>query len=150
MNFLIDTHCWLWWMSEPERLNATARRRIKNRRNAVFFSAASAWEIAIKAALGKLRLPEPAVDYVPSRVSGQGMVPLPINQRHALLLEAMPPHHRDPFDRMLIAQAQVENLPILTGDRHFLSYDVKVLWAGRRRPPRLTSKRANSRQRPPP
>ncbi len=114
MNFLIDTHCWLWWLSEPERLNATARRRIENRRNAIesrrnaiFFSAASAWEIAVKAALGKLRLPEPAADYVPSRVSDQGMVPLPINQRHALLLEAMPPHHRDPFDRMLIAQAQV-------------------------------------------
>ncbi len=142
MNSLIDTHCWLWWLSEPERLNARARRRIADRRNAVFFSAASAWEIAIKAALGKLRLPEPAATYVPSRVSAQGMVPLPINQRHALHLETMPPHHRDPFDRMLIAQAQIEALPVLTADRNFLPYEVKVLWASRARPPRLPSKRA--------
>jgi PIN domain nuclease of toxin-antitoxin system len=141
LKFLIDTHCWLWWLSEPERLNATARRRIANRRNAVFFSAGSAWEIAIKAALGKLRLPEPAADYVPSRVSGQGMVPLPINQRHALHLEKLPLHHRDPFDRILIAQAQTEGLPVLTADSHFQSYDVKILWAGRRRPRRLPSKR---------
>lgn len=142
MKFLIDTHCWLWWLSEPERLNARARRWIADRRNAVFFSAASAWEIAIKTALGKLLLPEPAASFVPSRVSAQGMVPLPINQRHALHLETMPLHHRDPFDRMLIAQAQIEALPILTADRHFLPYDVKVLWASRRGRPQLPSKRA--------
>lgn len=133
MNFLIDTHCWLWWLSEPERLNPTARRRIANRRNAIFFSAGSAWEIAIKAGLGKLKLSEPAADYVPTRVSGQGMIPLPINQRHALQLERMPLHHRDPFDRILIAQAQIEGLAVLTADPQFRSYDVKILWAGRRR-----------------
>jgi PIN domain nuclease of toxin-antitoxin system len=142
VNFLIDTHCWLWWLSEPERLNARARRWIADRQNAVFFSAASAWEIAIKAALGKLRLPESASNYVSSRVSAQGMVPLPINQRHALHLEAMPSHHRDPFDRMLIAQAQIEALPILTADEHFLPYDVNVLWASRRRRRRLPPKKA--------
>jgi PIN domain nuclease of toxin-antitoxin system len=144
LNFLIDTHCWLWWLSEPERLNATARRQIAHHSNAVFFSAASAWEIAIKAALGKLQLPEPAADYVPSRVSTQGMIPLPINQRHALQLEKMPLHHRDPFDRILIAQAQMEGLPILTADPHFRSYDVKILWAGRRRPRRRASKRGKT------
>jgi PIN domain nuclease of toxin-antitoxin system len=141
LNFLIDTHCWLWWLSEPERLNPTARRQIANRRNAVFFSAASAWEIAIKASLGKLRLPEPATDYIPSRVSGQGMIPLPINQRHALHLEGMPLHHRDPFDRILIAQAQIEGLPVLTADLQFRSYDVKILWAGRSRRRRGSSGR---------
>lgn len=145
MNFLIDTHCWLWWLSEPERLNTRARRWIADRRNGVFFSAASAWEIAIKATLGKLRLPEPAASFVPDRVSSQGMVPLSINQRHALALEAMPLHHRDPFDRMLIAQAQIEGLPILTADRHFLPYDVRVLWASRRRRSRLPSKRPRQR-----
>ena len=141
MNFLIDTHCWLWWLSEPERLNPTARRRIANRRNAIFFSAGSAWEIAIKAGLGKLKLPEPAADYVPTRVSGQGMIPLPINQRHALYLERMPLHHRDPFDRILIAQAQIEGLTVLTADPQFRSYDVKILWAGRGRPRRRPSRR---------
>jgi PIN domain nuclease of toxin-antitoxin system len=146
LNFLIDTHCWLWWLSEPERLNARARRWIAGRRNAIFFSAASAWEIAIKAALGKLRLPEPAETYVPSRVTSQGMVPLPVNQRHALHLETMPLHHRDPFDRMLIAQAQVETLAILTADPKFLPYEVEVLWASRRRLPRPRPKTTRLRR----
>ncbi len=146
MNFLIDTHCWLWWLSEPERLNPTARRRIANRRNAISFSAGSAWEIAIKAGLGKLKLPEPATDYVTSRVSAQGMIPLPINQRHALHLERMPLHHRDPFDRILIAQAQIEGLAVLTADPQFRSYDVKILWAGRSRLRRGPSKRRESRR----
>lgn len=130
MKFLIDTQCWLWAQAEPERLNSTAQRLIADRRNQIYFSAASSWEIAIKAALGKLKLPERPERYVPRRLAEQGLLPLPIEHAHALRVFALPPHHMDPFDRLLIAQAQLESLPILTADRKLKSYDIEVIWGG--------------------
>jgi PIN domain nuclease of toxin-antitoxin system len=129
LKVLLDTHCFLWWISEKEKLNTTARRIIATGTNAVHFSAASAWEIAIKTSIGKLRLPEPPSSFVPAQVAEQGMTPFPIDQAHALHAGTLPPHHRDPFDRLLVAQARMEDMPILTADRKLLPYDVKVIWA---------------------
>jgi PIN domain nuclease of toxin-antitoxin system len=113
----------------PERLSPTARRLVTDPSNELLLSAVSAWEIAIKSALGRLRLPEPVAEYVTSRVAGGGVRPLPIEHAHALRVADLPLNHRDPFDRLLIAQAQVEGLPILTADRQFRSYKVKLLRA---------------------
>jgi len=137
MRLLIDTHCWLWWLSSPESLNAEARKILASRQNRVLLSAASSWEIAIKFALGKLKLPEPPEKYVPGRMADQGMDSLPIEHIHALRVASLPPHHRDPFDRLLIAQAQVEKLPILTADRKLADYGIELIWGGSGKAPRM-------------
>jgi PIN domain nuclease of toxin-antitoxin system len=93
-------------------------------------SAASSWEIAIKHAIGRLKLPIPPEEYVPSRMERSGVVALPIEHSHALHVASLPLHHRDPFDRLLIAQAQLEKLPILTADRQLEPYEVEIHWAG--------------------
>src|SRR5688572_11728170 len=114
MKILLDTQCWLWMAASPDRFSASARSLIETTENELYLSAASAWEIAIKYSLGKLRLPEPPARYVPSRLELLRTSALPVEHSHALHVAALPPHHRDPFDRLLIAQAQVEDLPILT------------------------------------
>jgi PIN domain nuclease of toxin-antitoxin system len=129
MRILLDTQCWLWMSLAPERFSARSRRLVEARDTTLYLSAASAWEVAIKHALGKLRLPEPPVTYVPSRVAALGVQPLPIEQQHALQVATLPPHHRDPFDRLLIAQAQIDDLSILTADPVFASYDVATIAA---------------------
>ena len=130
MKILIDTGCWLWSLTEPERLNEMARDLIADPAQVLFLSAASSWEIAIKAALGRLQLPEPPDKYVPSRMEAMDIQGLPVEHIHALRVFGLPRHHQDPFDRMLIAQAQSESLAILTADRAFAAYDVETIWAG--------------------
>ena len=127
MRLLIDTHCWLWWLGAPERLRDSSRRLIANHDNEVLFSAASSWEIAIKIALGKLHLPSPVEQYVPDRLARNAMGALPVEHIHALRVATLPLHHGDPFDRLLVAQCQVENLPLLTADRQFSPYDIEIL-----------------------
>ena len=129
MRVLLDTQCWLWMSLAPERFSARARRLVEARETMLYLSAASAWEIAIKHGLGKLLLPEPPITYVPSRVAALGVQALPIDHEHALRVSTLPPHHRDPFDRLLIAQAQVEDLAILTADPLFDAYDVTTIAA---------------------
>lgn len=129
MKVLVDTQCWLWMASAPEKLSAHARELVLTTANELYLSSASAWEISIKYALGKLQLPEPPGRYVPSRVHTLRTWTLPIDQEHALRVASLPPHHRDPFDRLLVAQAQVEDLPILTADPVFDRYDVTVIAA---------------------
>ncbi len=129
MNVLVDTHVWIWSLADPSRLSAESRSLLSSSRNVVYLSAASAWELAIKAALGKIELPEPVETYVPTRMARQGITALPITHTHALRVSTLPPHHRDPFDRLLIAQALVERLPILTADAVFDRYDVEVIRA---------------------
>jgi PIN domain nuclease of toxin-antitoxin system len=129
MKILVDTQCWLWMAASPERLSADARALVETTEHELFLSAASAWEIAIKHALGKLRLPEPPASYVPTRIDALRMLRLPIEHGHALRVATLPAHHRDPFDRMLIAQAQEEDLPILTADPVFREYDITVISA---------------------
>jgi PIN domain nuclease of toxin-antitoxin system len=127
VKILVDTQCWLWMALSPERLSAHARSLIETRDNELYLSAASAWEIAIKHGLGKLRLPEPPAQYVPSRLDTLRTLALPIEHSHALHVATLPTHHRDPFDRLLVAQAQVEDLPILTADPVFARYDVTTI-----------------------
>ncbi len=136
MKLLLDTQCWLWWFLSAERLSRGARERIAARRDPLYLSAASSWEIAIKTALGKLHLPEPPARYVPSRLAEQGIAPLPIEHVHALRTADLPRLHADPFDRLLVAQAQLERMTLLTADPQMLAYDVEVLWAGKGPPPR--------------
>src|SRR5262245_42600575 len=127
MRILIDTQCFLWMAASPDRFSPRARTLVETFDHELFFSAASAWEIAIKHALGQLRLPEPPLRYVPSRVERLKTTPLSIEHDHALRVAALPPHHRDPFDRMLVAQAQAEDLSILTADPVIGRYDVDVI-----------------------
>lgn len=136
MRFLIDTHVWLWAVSAPERLRPSAADSIRAPENSVIFSAVSAWEIAIKASRGKLRLPEPPDELVMSQLQVFGMTALPVYLPHALRVAQLPLHHNDPFDRLLIAQCQLEGLPLMTADATLAAYDVEILWAGRGRPPR--------------
>ena len=132
MRVLLDTQVWLWWLGEPERLGRKVRELIGNGENALVFSVASCWEIAIKVGLGKLTLPEPVDVWVPSRLAQQGMTALPVELAHVLRVAGLPQHHRDPFDRLLVAQAQVEGLPILTADPRFADYGVDVIPAAAR------------------
>jgi PIN domain nuclease of toxin-antitoxin system len=129
LRILVDTQCWLWMAASPARLSPQARSLVESTEHELLFSAASAWEIAIKHALGKLSLPEPPVRYVPTRMEILRTVPLPIEHDHALRVAMLPPHHRDPFDRVLVAQAQTEDLPILTSDHIFEEYEVTVIRA---------------------
>lgn len=129
MRVLLDTQCWLWMALAPERFSAAARAIVADTRNELRLSAASAMEIAVKHALGKVRLPEPPARYVPSRLDALRVEALPIDVTHALRASALPPYHNDPFDRVLVAQAQIERLPILTADAIFARYDVETIQA---------------------
>lgn len=130
MRFLVDTHCWLWQLSAPERLPEPVRALLADRSNEIYLSVASMWEIVIKAQLSKLTLPEPAEHYVPSRMEALGNLALPIQQAHVLRLTSLPLHHKDPFDLILLAQASVEGMPLMTADAQLRSYDVELYWAG--------------------
>jgi PIN domain nuclease of toxin-antitoxin system len=129
VRLLLDTHVWLWLQAEPERVDPSVLAQLADRRNDILLSAASAWEIAIKAGLGKLVLPEPATRYVPSRLRASGTTPLSIETAHVLEVGELPPHHRDPFDRLLIAQSRMLSIPIVTDDRVYSRYDVEVIAA---------------------
>ncbi len=126
MNVLLDTQALLWWLSDDPRLGTRARAEIAERAGLVCVSAASAWEISVKAALGKLAVP---TDDIGAVVEDEGFEPLPITFEHARVAGHLPAHHRDPFDRMLVAQAQVEHLTLLTTDRRLAAYDVEIAWA---------------------
>jgi PIN domain nuclease of toxin-antitoxin system len=136
MRFLIDTHCWLWAVRTPDRLLPAAIELIENDENEIMLSSVSALEVAIKASHGKLQLSEPPEEFVASQVAALAMKSLPVYQSHALRVASLPHHHRDPFDRLLIAQSQIESLPLMTADAAIAAYDVEVIWAGRGRQPR--------------
>lgn len=123
VRLLLDTHVFLWWRADDKRLRAAARNAIAEA-EIVFVSAASAWEAAIKAALGRLKIP----DTVEAGVIDSGFEKLPINFSHAEGAARLPPHHNDPFDRMLIAQATAEGLTIVTHDRRLQPYEVEIMW----------------------
>jgi PIN domain nuclease of toxin-antitoxin system len=133
---LVDTHCWLWALAHPEALNTEAAALLGDGETEVVFSAASVWEIAIKSALGKLRVSTIDSDSLFDILEHQSVTRLPILHNHARQVASLPPHHGDPFDRLLIAQAQIENLPIMTADDQFLRYEIEVIWAARRKPRR--------------
>ena len=124
---LLDTHCWLWMTASPERFSGRALRQIEAADTDLYLSAASAWEIAVKYALGKLQLPMRPADYVARYLRETRTSSLPITTDHGAYVADLPSHHRDPFDRLLIAQATLERLPILTADPQFQKYDVEVI-----------------------
>lgn len=126
MRILLDTHAFLWAAGEPERLGRQVAV-VADPGTTLLLSAASSWEIAIKHALGRLPLPRPAAEYVPYAMGRLAVVGLAVEHGHALHVSALPPHHRDPFDRLLVAQAQRLGLPILTADPAIGRYDVEVL-----------------------
>ncbi len=129
MKILLDTQSWLWWIADPEKLNHEALDYFKNNQNDLMFSAASSWEISIKYAIGKLELSEPPSQFIPTRLVRDSITSMPVEHVHALHVSGLPHHHRDPFDRLLIAQSQIENLPILTADKQFNAYDVQIIKA---------------------
>lgn len=129
MNLLLDTQCLLWWFTAPEQLNSKAIEQIVDSDNALFFSVASAWEIAIKVGIGKLPLPEPVDTYVASRMQLLGAKYLDIVFPHACRVATLPLLHRDPFDRILVAQAQIERMTLVTADEILTQYSVDLLWA---------------------
>jgi PIN domain nuclease of toxin-antitoxin system len=125
VRLLLDTHALIWWLEDSVQLSAEAREQIADGANEIAVSAASAWEMAIKQAGGKLRIP-PNLE---EAVEASGVIALPITIEHALRAGSLDPHHRDPFDRMLIAQALVEGYTIITKDPRFEQYGVPVLTA---------------------
>jgi len=122
---LLDTHAFLWWLADAPQLGELARKAIGDERNDVFVSAATGWEVAIKRAAGKLQAP----DNLDAMVEDSGFSHLPITFFHGEQAGALPMHHRDPFDRMLIAQAQAEGLIIVTKDPYIPRYGVRTLAA---------------------
>jgi PIN domain nuclease of toxin-antitoxin system len=127
MKLLIDTQCWLWMNASPERLSERTRALLLARSTKRLLSVASIWEIAIKYQLGKLPLPLAASDYVPDRLRLTRTDPLPISASHALRAGGLPSLHRDPFDRLLVAQALVEDVPVLSSDGQLERYGVRRL-----------------------
>ncbi|MBD2394799.1 type II toxin-antitoxin system VapC family toxin [Cyanobacterium aponinum UTEX 3222] len=128
MNILLDTHCWLWWLVEPEKLSQTAIATIQNNQNKLYLSVASIWEIGIKYKLGKLDLPISPEILIPQQMQIDKISSLSISVAHALNASILPSYHKDPFDRMLIAQSQLESMTIISNDSMFNSYNVQVLW----------------------
>lgn len=129
MRLLLDTHVWLWMLTAPERLGSDTTSLVAGRTHDLILSAATSWEVTIKYRLGKLPLPSPPHRYIPERMQAFGLEPLPITHPHTLRVAELPDHHGDPFDRLLVAQAQLEDLTLLTVDRMFAKYDVPVRWA---------------------
>ncbi len=130
MTYLLDTHVWLWMLAAPERLGGAALAIVESIANRLLLSAASSWEIAVKHSIGRLDLPEAPEVYVPERMRLSGVEALAVGHAHALRVASLHLHHRDPFDRLLVAQAQLEGVAIVTADAVFERYDVEVVPAG--------------------
>lgn len=128
MRLLLDAHVFLWWVSDSPRLSPAAREHCRHAGNQLFLSSASIWEIAIKARIGKLTIPAPLDVFLTEQLNINAIESLPVTLQHALRVAELPDHHRDPFDRMLVAQALTESLPILTSDTAIRAYGVEVVW----------------------
>jgi PIN domain nuclease of toxin-antitoxin system len=127
MKVLLDTHTFLWWITDDPQLSTGARQVMGDPDNELLLSAASGWEIAIKARLGKLKLPDGLQGFVSEQLRVNAIQVLPIQMAHALHVYTLPGHHRDPFDRLLVAQSQLEHIPILTDDPQIAQYSVSVI-----------------------
>jgi len=128
MRYLLDTHTFLWWNMDDAQLSSLAKELIADGNNEIFLSAASAWEIAIKTARGRLTLPEDPTRYVSNRLSLHGFQALPVQIHHAVQVYKLPLHHSDPFDRLLIAQSQIESMSMISLDIEIRKYEVEVIW----------------------
>ncbi len=128
MRYLLDTHTFLWWITDDPRLSPRVRAIIREPAHEVVFSAASAWELAIKAQLGRIHVSGDLATFVPQQLAANGFAQLAVEVRHALRVAALPPLHRDPFDRILVAQASLDDLPLLSRDPAIAQYGVPVVW----------------------
>ena len=128
MRLLLDTHAFLWWCEANPRLTDRVYGLLSDPETELLLSLAGAWEIVAKVQAGKLRLPEPAASYIPSRMAHYAINVLPVTLPHILAIEALPQLHKDPFDRLLIAQARIEALPIVTSDPQIQQYGVDTIW----------------------
>ncbi len=128
MKLLLDTHAFIWWSSEPEKLSKKVLAAFEDSENELTLSVASIWEMQIKVQLGKLDITDPLKDLIAIHQKGKDLQILPIFLNHVLALDDLPVHHRDPFDRILIAQANAERLVIITKDQIFKSYPVQLFW----------------------
>lgn len=130
MKYLLDTVVWLWSVGPSELIGRAGLDIITNGEEEIYLSVACIWEVSIKARLGKYKLPEEPAVYIPKRLALQSIRALPITQTHALKVYDLALHHQDPFDRLIIAQAIIEEMTILTADRTFAKYPVDVVWCG--------------------
>ena len=128
MKLLLDTHSLIWFLDGNSRLSARARRLMEDENNELFLSVASLWEMAIKSSLGKLEMTQPFDEMFPHQLQENAIEILDISVEHLKAVRILPFHHRDPFDRLIIAQSQVENLPLISVDSAFDAYDVKIEW----------------------
>jgi len=129
MKVLVDTHTFIWALLHDHRLSTRAKQVLQSDESEFVFSLVSLWEIAIKIRIGKLNTIGSSVAYIRDEMDNYSMELLPIRYEHILNLESLPHHkHADPFDRLLVAQALTEGLPLLTGDRAFHHYGVKIIW----------------------
>jgi PIN domain nuclease of toxin-antitoxin system len=128
MRVLLDTHVFIWAAADDPRLSERARAILTDSGSELLLSAASAWEIVIKVNAGKLRIPEDPEQFVSKHMSILRIRPLPIQMDHALAVHGLPPVHKDPFDRLLIAQSKWEKIPLLSGDSRIARYDANVIW----------------------
>jgi PIN domain nuclease of toxin-antitoxin system len=125
---LLDAHVFIWWVLDMPKLSDPCRGILADGQNEVLLSVASSYEIAYKAGRGRLTLPDAPDIYIRSRLAANSFASLPVELSHALRAGTLPDIHRDPFDRMLVAQAQIEGLPILTADPAISRYDVETIW----------------------
>lgn len=128
MKLLLDTHTILWAVDRPTKLSDKARAAIQNPQNELICSAGSIWELAIKVGLNKLTLSLPFRQWMVRAIDDLNLTVLPVTVDYADLLTTLPPHHGDPFDRLLIAQAMVERIPVVSADRGFDTYPISRLW----------------------
>ena len=128
MRVLLDTHAFLWWIAGGERVGTGARAAIEGRDNECLVSLASCWEIAIKVSLGKLRIDADLASFLPEQLAANGFRLLGIELRHTTRVARLPFHHRDPFDRLLVAQALEERLPLVSCDEVFEAYGIERIW----------------------
>ena len=128
MKYLLDTHAFLWFVSEDNRLSSKAQSIIKNSRNDIYFSAVSAWEMSIKIRLGRLSIEEELEPFIIKQLSENNFSTLSITIFHSIYTSKLPDIHKDPFDRMIVAQSQVEDMPLISKDKNIKKYKVPVVW----------------------
>jgi len=128
MKYLLDTHAFLWFVSDDKRLSSKAKSIIQDSNNEIYFSAASAWEMSIKAKLGRLKFRRNLESFIIEQLTANSFGPLAITIPHSLYTEKLPQIHKDPFDRMMISQTKVENMVLITGDKKIREYKVSIVW----------------------
>lgn len=128
MKLLLDTHAFIWWDREPERLPPRVYSACENPDNQLYLSVASVWEMQIKVGVGKLSFQQPLSDIIENQKNENGLTILPVNLPHVWQLATLPSHHNDPFDRMLVAQAMAEKMALVTADRHIARYSAELFW----------------------